>query len=383
MSAINAKSATTALVFGHLAGMIDLAALPVWVGTLAGGFQFGNTQAGGLVTAFLVGVVLTSIVLARIFHRVPVRWAVPGAYAASAASFLVMSLIEPSMRAFLALHVVCGIATGIALSTTHGTMGRTANPHRVWAIASAGFGVMALLFLGIAPRVIADSGPSTLFLILALIQGAAALVTGGLFPNSGFVQADVEFKAFRGLPAQVWYVIIALTLMNFVQAITFSYVERIGMARDFGLDRVQMLLLSLGIINLFPALIAAYLETRIKPLTVGIAGAGVQAVLSLAITTATGFPLYALSSLFFAAIIIFTHTFLFGFLAKADPSGRAVAGTPAMTMSGSALAPFIGGFLSDTIGYPAIGVMSAAVACVTVTLFARARAKAAQVLATV
>ncbi|EUB99989.1 major facilitator superfamily MFS_1 [Rhizobium sp. CF080] len=371
MSSMKSHSATIALVFGHIAGMIDLAALPVWVGALSGGFGLGNTHAGGLVTAFLLGIVLASLVVARVFHKVPGHMLAPAGYGASAICLFAMSQLQPDFGTFFILHALAGTATGMALSTTHGTMGRTANPLRIFAIGSAGFGVFALVFLGTAPVVIAHTDPAKLFVILAAIMAAAACVTSAFFPKER-AEAGTPAHAAARIPSVVWLVIFGVMLMNLVQALTFSYVERIGMARGYGAREVQLVLLSIGIVNMFPALIAAAFQGRLPPLKVGIAGAIVQALLSVMITVPSDLLLYALSSLFFAAIMIFTHTFLFGFLAKADPSARAAAATPAMTMSGSAVAPLLGGVLSDVVGYQAIGLTAAMVACVTVTLFARA-----------
>ena len=154
---------------------------------------------------------------------------------------------------------------------------------------------------------------------------------------------------------------------------TFAFVERIGIDSGYGTAKVQTVLLALGILNLFPALLAAALEKKLAPLKVGVVGAIVQATLAVAITSAGSFLAYAAPTMVFPFVMIFTHTFLFGYLARVDRTGRAVAATPAMTMSGSAIGPVVGGALSQTIGYPALGFASALVALVTVTLFLAAR----------
>ena len=53
-----------ALIVAHCAGMVDLVALPVWVGTLIQHYKLDPQQAGGLVTLFLIGAVLSSVFLA-------------------------------------------------------------------------------------------------------------------------------------------------------------------------------------------------------------------------------------------------------------------------------------------------------------------------------
>ena len=44
-----------ALIVAHCAGMVDLVALPVWVGTLIQYYKLDPQQAGGLATLFLIG----------------------------------------------------------------------------------------------------------------------------------------------------------------------------------------------------------------------------------------------------------------------------------------------------------------------------------------
>ena len=55
---------SAALVVAHVAGMIDLVALPVWVGTLMQHFQFDAQQAGALVTLYLLFAVACCALLA-------------------------------------------------------------------------------------------------------------------------------------------------------------------------------------------------------------------------------------------------------------------------------------------------------------------------------
>ena len=54
--------------------------------------------------------------------------------------------------------------------------------------------------------------------------------------------------------------------------------------------------------------------------------------------------------------MIFTHTFAFGVLSKLDPTARALAGTPAMLMTGAAVGPILGGLLVQGFGYGSLGV---------------------------
>jgi predicted MFS family arabinose efflux permease len=85
------------------------------------------------------------------------------------------------------------------------------------------------------------------------------------------------------------------------------------------------------------------------------------------------FPVFMVPLLFFPFVMIFTHTFVFGKLAIADPTGRAVAATPAMIMTGSAVGPFLGGALVQTFGYAALGMTALAIGVLAMGLFFMAR----------
>ena len=74
--------------------------------------------------------------------------------------------------------------------------------------------------------------------------------------------------------------------------------------------------------------------------------------------------------------MIFTHVFLFGHLARLDPTGRAVAATPAMVMTGSAVGPFLGGMILETFGYPQIGMATFVLAVIAAAAFLRSNTMA-------
>jgi ABC-type phosphate transport system permease subunit len=85
----------------------------------------------------------------------------------------------------------------------------------------------------------------------------------------------------------------------------------------------------------------------------------------------------------YPAVLIFTHTFLFGLIARLDPSGRALASTPAMMMTGSAIGPALAGTVAMRAGFEGQAVLAVAVGVAATLFFALvARRAAAQPLAT-
>jgi predicted MFS family arabinose efflux permease len=382
----NTRSYVT-LSICHMAGMIDLAALPLWVGSLMNFYGLTAPQAGLVVTTFLAGVVAASVSFAPLFTRLPHRTFLAGGFALSAFAFLATSWLKApadSLYSFILLHLVAGIGAGAALSVTHGSIGRTINPHRLFGIVNIAMGALAIVMFASLPSLIAQLGGQVLFQAMAATMAVASLVAAIGFPrneiqaNETDALAPVAAQARAEIPRAAWLTILVIVCMALNQATVFSYVERIGMAREFGMDKIQLVLVVMGFVNLVPGLLAAVLQKRLSPIAVGIAGPIVQATLALTLTGSSSFVAFAVPAALYVSLVIFTHTFLFGLLARVDTTGRAVAATPAMMMFGSAIGPALGGVIVATIGYPGLGWSTACFAALAVTAMLLVRKELAE-----
>lgn len=164
---------------------------------------------------------------------------------------------------------------------------------------------------------------------------------------------------------------LGIAALGLVQSMTFSFLERVGSDRGYGLQAVTGVLIALGVVNLFPAALAAVLEKRWAARSVLLSGPALQALLVVVIMNSPVFAPYAAAAAVFAAVMIFTHTFAFGVLARLDPSGRALAATPAMLMFGAAIGPILGGTLVKAWGYGSLGAAALVIDAVAVYAFAR------------
>jgi MFS family permease len=134
MSTAMKSYSTASLLITHVVGMIDLVALPVWVGTLVQYYSLDFEQAGLTVTSFLLGVVAASLILAPRCDRLSLRLVAIGGYGTAAAAFFAAAHGAGSAN-LIALHVIAGGGVGCGLSMTHGAISRSSNPHRLFAIA--------------------------------------------------------------------------------------------------------------------------------------------------------------------------------------------------------------------------------------------------------
>jgi predicted MFS family arabinose efflux permease len=356
----------------HCAGMIDLVALPVWVGALIAQYRFSPTEAGALATVFLIGAVASSVFFAPRFNRVDARTLATAGFAVAAAAFAAASFLHEFLGMAIC-HFLAGMAVGCALSFTHGTVAHSRHPHRMFAWLGFALGVFAIAFLGATPNIIAALGGPALFRIFAGVMAVATVVSFAAFPRpTERLDEDIVEEIARFKPA-VWYGIAGVACMTLTQAMMFSFVERIGLDRGFGREAVTGVLIALGFVNLFPAPLAALLETRLPAQAVLVTGPLAQAAVAATIAFSGSFLGYAAPTAIFAAVLIFTHTFAFGTLAKLDPTSRALAGTPAMVMSGAAIGPIMGGALVQAFGYPSLGFAAVAIGVVASFLFSRVR----------
>jgi predicted MFS family arabinose efflux permease len=375
--AVDSRRGRVALMVAHCAGMVDLVALSIWVGALITHYGFDPQQAGGLPTLFLVGAVLASVTLAPQVQRLRGRWVAGVGFGISALAFWIAAGVT-SYAQLAALHVLAGVAAGAALSVTHGTIARSANPHRLFAVVGMALGVFAVVFLAGTPQLIAALGGAALFNAFAAVMAVGALAALLAFPasESGAGPA-VQTTKPAPLPRVVWFGIVGISCMTLVQAMIFSFLEGVGLQRGFDQAAINGVLIALGLVNLLPAALAALLQKHLAPRKVLLLGPVVQVALATTIMVSPAFGPYAFGAAFFAAVMIFTHTFAFGLLARLDESGRALTGTPAMLMVGSAVGPFLGGTLVNTFGYESLAVAAACLAVTAVLCFARLPAREA------
>lgn len=360
-----------ALMMAQCAGMVVLVALPVLVGTLITQYGLDTQQAGAMVTLFLAGAVVSSLFFAPRFNRIPGRLAATVGFALSGLAFAgIASTSDYTVMALL--HGSAGIAAGCGLSVTHGTIGRSARPHRLFALVNTALGVFGILILGTTPRLVAEAGGPALFSALASVMLIAAVISALAFPQPERGQADARAKTSPlRIPASVKLGALGMGLLSLMNATAFSFVERIGSERGFGLEAVSGVLLSVGIVNLFPGPLAVLLERRSHARTVLFVGPVIHAALVLTLAQSTSFIPYAVGTCFLPAIVIFVNNFAFGLLARLDLSGRVLAASPAMVMIGAAVGPILGGTLVKLFGYGSLAIAVGMIAPLTLFCFAQ------------
>jgi predicted MFS family arabinose efflux permease len=364
-----------ALLLGHCAGLLDLVGLPVWVGAnLIGFYQFDPQKAGLLATVFLLCAVIASMVLAPRYGRSSARMVTVVGYAVAALAFVALATVAgndyPTM---LVLHAIGGLGAGSALTMVDGTMGRSDNPHRMFAYAGVAVAVFGIVVLGSGPVIIGKWGGTALWFVFAGVMGLAALLALLAFPQVPEARPHPEGATGR-ISRHVWFGIIGMSILCMAHSMIFPFVERLGIDRGYAAGTVAGVLVAIGFANLVPSPLAAVLEKRLRPERAIVGGTVFHMVLVLLVTQVPRLDVYVPVVAILTTPLLFMHTFLFGLMARLDPSGRAVAATPAMLMIGSAIGPVLGGTLLVGTGYSGLGIGVAAFGFLAALCFSQIRA---------
>lgn len=368
MSSIDTPRGRAVLIVANCPGMVGLIALPIWVGAFVVRYGFDPQQAGGLATLFLACMVAASVWLAPRFDRLDKLKAATFGFGISAAG-CALAAVSSDFGVLAVLHALCGLATGAALSATHGTIASSAQPQRLFAFAGMGMGVFAVLFIGVTPLAISAAGGPALFLAFAIVMAVATLACALGFPQ--LPRAAAPAAAPAPLVPAVWFGSAGIAFMAVVQAMTLSFLERMGRDKGFTEEAVAGVLVALSVAALFAAPLAALLEKRLSPKRVILVGSVLHALMAVTVVATAGFVPFAVAACLFPGLLMFSHMFAFGLLARLDPSGRALAATPAMLMIGSAVGPVLGGTLAKFSGYGSLGVAAAVLGTIALVCFTR------------
>jgi predicted MFS family arabinose efflux permease len=221
------------------------------------------------------------------------------------------------------------------------------------------------------PAMVAKVDGSLFFNVVAVIFAIGAVTALVFFPASGAVQqsADAPAKPKLGLP--VWFGLFGLVSMALVYSMTMSFVERVGVHREYGLVLVSTVLTVMAVTKLFPAALAGLLENRVQVKHVLIGAPIVQALACTAIFAVPNVTVYAVAAPIFITTLLFAQVFAFGVISRLEPTGRATALSPSIMMVGSGVGPFLGGSLIKAFGYPSLAGAGCLVALCAIGFFSR------------
>jgi predicted MFS family arabinose efflux permease len=361
-----------ALLIGNAAGLLDLVSMPIWVGVLIQFRHMSPPQAGLLITAYMTGVFLTSVALAPRFNRLQPRLIAVCGFVVGALAFLAIVQVD-GFAALMPMHFIAGVGAGSALSMVHGTVSRSLRPHRLFAICNFGVAIFSIAFFATVPDAV-QHNPDVVFYVLSGLLALGAIAAALAFPKpptDAALRASAPASSGGTAPFRlaVIFAFAGVALLSTGQAAIYAFLERIGAWRDFAASDVAKMLVISGFLNLFAPIVAALLENMVPRLTAICVALLIHACIAVTVSNSPVFLPYAIAGSFLVFMTIFGHTFMFGTIAKLDPSGRAASSTPAMLTLGAAVGPALGGAVVQYGGFYAVGFLSAAMLIASAVCF--------------
>lgn len=255
------------LVLCNVAGMVDVVALPIWVGSLMQSRSLDAQEAGLLVTIYILAVFISSLMFAPRLGRMDSRRPAALGFLLGAAAFLALTQFR-GVAEMAVLQGVAGLGVGCGLSFTHGAIGRSSNPHRLFATAGFGVALFAIAFFGVLPGQVLVYGAPAVFAAFAMLMAAAAAAIG--FPRVGGPAGDAGSAAAIQPNART-LAFVAVACLAITRTMIFSFIERAGVARGFDSQSIGIMLAIGGVCNLTAPVVATLLDRRVSHIKVAIA----------------------------------------------------------------------------------------------------------------
>ena len=202
-----------------------------------------------MITAYMIGVFLTSVALAPRFDRLPARLIAIGGFILGALAFFAIINVD-GFAVLVPAHFMAGIGAGSALSMVHGTISRSVRPHRLFAIVNFGVAIFSIAFFAAVPDAVQHS-PNVLFYVLGglLILGAIAAATAFPQPPEGTIGWREKSAAVAGaVPFRLAVILafVGVALLSAGQGQTYAFLERIGSWRGFPASDIGHMLVVSG-----------------------------------------------------------------------------------------------------------------------------------------
>jgi len=321
-------------------------------------FATSNTTAGLITSAEMATIALASLTFARLAGRLD-QYKV---YVTGLAVIVIAnigSILAQDIPMLGVSRLIGGFAVGAVTATVMGTAGRSRDAAMTFGLIIGGVGVMAIVIAFILPRAL------PLYQVLpgafawAQVDGLyivyVALALAGLFfirwtPRDFDPDAGSRTRKVAA-PRSGWLALLGLGIMFYGHGLLGVFLVKVG--RDMGLAPEVMgyVFMGAGVCGIFFPMAAGFIGTHL-PSTLPII-ALVMAIMATAVVVATtdAHMVFFLIAPVFASLPSAVIPIFLGAMSRVDPSGGLTAAHQAFLLIGVAVAPLVGGVLSDFGGY--------------------------------
>lgn len=360
-------------------GMLSLLVLPFLIGTTMTTLGLSAVEAGILGSTELVGVMISSFVVAPNIGRLPRKnLAFIGATVAVLANILCM--LELSYEALLVLRAIAGLGCGLALAAGNATIAGSVNPEKLAAQMSMCFVILMVIVMNVFAQVGTHWGYKGSYGALAATIAIVSLFMFKLpqhqvskkerITDKGDISINTKkinnIKSINIFSIVSVCMLIAMFAFQLRDTMAWAFIERIGAGLGYSMEEVGALLSLQGVLGILGPIIAMIVGSRFGlkvPVVIAVIFSGAITVMILLSTESKMF--FALSVSMISITYFYALAYLTALAAELDPDGRIVAASGSLLIAGSAIAPLLSGYLIDQGGYELMGWVAIAVIAIT------------------
>lgn len=333
------------------------------IDAIALSFDTTNTMAGLVASAEMAAIAAGTLTFAKLAPRMnPRQIYLVGVLVVVGLNTL--SVFAANANWLLACRAPAGFALGAVVATVMGTAGRSSTPESTFGAINSMVAVMGLFIAFVLPRAlnmhlilpggVAWSPVDGLYIVYALCSLCAIFFIRGTPVPKPLVPQ--ELRGAQPPPLMIgWIGLAGLGIIFFGHGSLALFIVKVGRAVPLTPEAIGYVFMIASAFGVAAPLIAGYFGSRMAGLW------PVTGILVLLIVSALGLAgartpvqFYLMGPLFAILPAAILPIYL-GALARLDPSGSLTGAHPAFLLIGGAVAPFVGGALSDYGGFMANG----------------------------
>ncbi len=353
------------LIAGVFVASQSVLLLPFWMGVTIDFFSFSEAQGGWVATLQLGAGSLATLAIAPFVHRVEKHKVFAFGFLLSILGngVSITSIGLESTTLLFAGRLLSGVGEGSLMAIIGAAAAGTPKPIKTFAIMNSAVALVAAGIYFASPYLLTIMGASGVFAIM-LVATCIGLPFVRYFAQG--TSQTVQMAAVQpdsqtgGFSVSSLLALFIFGLLACVIGGTFAFSQRIGV-NNIGLDMesIGMTLGVASILTVIGPLLASRLGNRMGIRVPVFLAIGAYGVVALSFSTAQVAWLFVAAVIGHAITAGFATTFLAGFLASWDSSGRVVAAAPAFGGFGNALGPsMMAAALPLMPGYQAIGLVA-------------------------
>jgi predicted MFS family arabinose efflux permease len=362
--------ALTALMILAFTGSLGL---PFNIDAIAKSFGVGNSEAGLVVSFEMLAIAIGTLAIGAVARGAPAR----RIYALGILVIVLLNLLcmmVTNLWLLTALRVPVGFCLGAIVATVMATAARSDRPESTFGIINASVGAMGIVIGVVLPQALLlhDWLPlptqlAGLYLVYAVFAAAAGLVLAAV-PVAPPIEVVPGAAPAARFPPRRWLGLLGLGVLFFGHGVLGVFIVNLGSGIGMAMQHIGYVLSAGAVLGVAVPLLAGQYGVRV-PAAWWVTTLAVLIVAFAFLVATAGTPtLFALAVPLYGVLPMALIPVFLGALARVDTTGRLAGAHPAFVLVGGAVAPFVGGALSDAGGFIANAAAVAACAAVGAVL---------------